>query len=263
MVSHPSESIVESAPDDTAAATRLEEPSGKRRHRLQIPAQALPGTLLLLQAYEYAVDVDHDLWDFAVELTELRRVGLTKTDCRWLICKGWAELARELAPRPGGSRRFRREMGLAFSNRDCLVLSSKGVNVVRRQVRQRGTQLLGSDAALRATWTSRPAPRWDRHRRQLRVGGKLTKQFKLPSPNQERVLMAFEEESWPPRIDDPLPPSKKIDAKQRLHDTIKNLNRNQKHRLIRFMGDGTGQGVRWEFEEEAVAAAEAMPRHPK
>ena len=57
--------------------------------------------------------------------------------------------------------------------------------------------------------------------------------------------MAFEEDGWPARIDDPLPPAKKIDAKQRLHDTIKNLNRNQKQRLIRFMGDGTGQGVRW------------------
>jgi hypothetical protein len=75
----------------------------------------------------------------------------------------------------------------------------------------------------------------------------LVKQFKLPSPNQEMILMALEEEHWPVRIDDPLPPSKKLDAKQRLHDTIKNLNRNQKQRLIRFMGDGTGQGVRWEW----------------
>ena len=97
----------------------------------------------------------------------------------------------------------------------------------------------------------RPTPRWDRDRHELRVGGELVKQFKLPSPNQEMILMALEEESWPPRIDDPLPPSQKLDAKQRLHDTIKNLNRNQKHRLIRFMGDGTGQGVRWQLIAES------------
>ena len=58
--------------------------------------------------------------------------------------------------------------------------------------------------------------------------------------------MAFEEESWPPRIDDPLPPSPNIDSKKRLHDTIKSLNRHQKQRCIRFMGDGRGTGVRWE-----------------
>jgi hypothetical protein len=32
-----------------------------------------------------------------------------------------------------------------------------------------------------------------------------------------------------------------------LHDTITTLNRHQKHRLIRFLGDGSGQGVRWEM----------------
>ena len=93
-------------------------------------------------------------------------------------------------------------------------------------------------------------PRWDRDRQEFRVGGQLVKAFKLPSPNQRMILMAFEEEGWPPRIDDPLPPHNHVDPKRRLHDTIKSLNRNQKSSLIRFMGDGTGQGVRWHLVEE-------------
>jgi hypothetical protein len=92
-------------------------------------------------------------------------------------------------------------------------------------------------------------PYWDHECHRLYVGKKLVKEFKLPSPNQGTVLMAFEEENWPRRIDDPLPPSAEIDAKTRLRSTIKSLNKNQKHRLVRFMGDGTGEGVIWELLE--------------
>jgi len=65
------------------------------------------------------------------------------------------------------------------------------------------------------------------------------------------ILTTFEEEKWPPKVDDPLPPHAEIDAKQRLHDTIKSLNRGQKRKLIRFRGDGTGQGIRWELWQVA------------
>ena len=84
------------------------------------------------------------------------------------------------------------------------------------------------------------------------MGDVLVKQFKLPSPNQETVLMAFQEEGWPPRIDDPLPPHPELDPKRRLHDTIKCLNHNQQNRLIQFHGDGTGEGVLWELLETAL-----------
>lgn len=264
VISRPAENLHEPA-SDNVAPVRVSERHVKRRVHEQIPSHVWPGLLLLLQAHEYAVDVERDRWEFAVELAELRRAGLTKADCRWLICKGWAELARELRTHTGGDRQFRLEMGLTISTRACVVLSSKGVHVAREQLRRRSEQSQSEQHSLKNALVARIAPRWDRDRHELRVGGKLVKQFKLPSPNQEMVLTAFEEEHWPPRIDDPLPPSKKFDAKQRLHDTIKNLNRNQKHRLIRFMGDGTGQGVRWEFEVEAAAAAiaDSVPRLPK
>ena len=89
-------------------------------------------------------------------------------------------------------------------------------------------------------------PHWDRDRQELRVGNVVVKQFKVPAPNQEMIIAAFEEEGWPPRIDDPLPPHPQQDSKRRLHDTINSLNRNQREELIRFLGDGSGQGIRWE-----------------
>src|SRR5207247_9758075 len=92
----------------------------------------------------------------------------------------------------------------------------------------------------------RRLPRWDSERRELRWGELVVKQFRVPAPNQETVLAAFEEEGWPRRIDDPLPPRADQDPKCRLHDTINKLNRNQQQPLIHFRGDGMGRGLHWE-----------------
>ena len=93
------------------------------------------------------------------------------------------------------------------------------------------------------------APQWDTEARELRMNGHLVKRFKWKAANQETVLAAFEEEGWPHRIDDPLPPHADQDSKRRLSDTIKCLNRKQINQLIHFRGDGTGEGVTWELVE--------------
>ena len=79
----------------------------------------------------------------------------------------------------------------------------------------------------------------------LYFAGRIVKRFPRAARNQEIVLCAFEEEGWPYRIDDPLPPSGNVDPKRRLHDTIKWLNRDHEAQVLAFMGDGTGEGVRW------------------
>jgi hypothetical protein len=88
---------------------------------------------------------------------------------------------------------------------------------------------------------------WDPEVRKLLLNGRLVKRFKWPAINQEAVLNAFQEEGWPSRIDDPLPPQPDQDSKRRLSDTIKCLNRKQTNPLIHFRGDGTGEGVVWEL----------------
>jgi len=40
--------------------------------------------------------------------------------------------------------------------------------------------------------------------------------------------------------------------RRRLHDTIKSLNRNQTKDVLRFKGDGTGEGILWEFVDGAA-----------
>jgi hypothetical protein len=216
------------------------------------------GLVQLLEAYQYACDAGCNAWDFAVEIDELRMAGLLSSDFRWLICKGLIEHARETAPGDGETRRFRTGHRLRFRRNSCFVLTIEGVEFV--------TSMLDDanwDGSRRPSWPcpgersggqnevlgSRPVlasvPVWDRDRQELRLGEVVVKQFKVPAANQERVLAAFEEEGWPIRIDDPLPPVYDQDPKIRLHDTIVSLNRNQKRPLIRFYGDGTGQGVRW------------------
>ena len=97
-----------------------------------------------------------------------------------------------------------------------------------------------------------PLPQWDTAYRQLRVGQYVVKKYRLPSPNQVSVLAAFEKEGWPYRINDPLSPQDEINTKVRLHDTIKRLNRHHKHCVIRFRGDGTGEGVCWQYVDMAA-----------
>jgi hypothetical protein len=104
-------------------------------------------------------------------------------------------------------------------------------------------------------------PRWDKENRELYVGEVLVKRFRCPAHNQEAVLSAFEEMGWQTCIDDPLPPSQGHDPKLRLHETIKSLNNRQLFRAIRFGGNGTGTGVRWERLSE-LHNGTGPPGHP-
>lgn len=232
-------------------------------------ADRIHGALqLLLEAREYAADTNRDIWDFAVEGQSLRRIGLTSADLRWLTCKGYVLHACEVTQLGEGRRSFRPCGELTFTKRTCFVLTDPGVEYTRTLLNRNSAENEQSATKTRDVSKSNCAPdanggtsgsqsnqlvpSWDCDYREIRFNGRVVKQFKLPSPNQEAILMAFSEEGWPPRIDDPLPPHPECDPKQRLHDTIRSLNRNQKNRLLRFKGDGTGQGVLWEpFENGA------------
>jgi hypothetical protein len=206
----------------------------------------------LIEAHDYARDTGRNPWDFAVEIRSLLGAGLTTSDLRCLVCKGYVEHAREVAPPGDDGRGFQPSGRLTFSRQTCFVLTETGVTLART-VHGHAALFLDLPASAGNHDGDSPAgpllPRWDGELRELRLGGKLLKGYKLPAPNQEAILAAFEEEGWPPRVDDPLPPQPEQDPKRRLHDTLKALNRHQKHQLIRFLGDGTGEGVRWELIE--------------
>lgn len=211
---------------------------------------------LLLDAQAYAEDVGRSVWDFAVEIDSLRRTGCTDSEIRWLVCKGFVRHASETTAGTAETRAFRQSRpapGLQFTIQSCFVLTPAGSQFASAALAgangpfdQPNPAAAPGEHPLDPS-PDLPRPRWDPERQELRVGDRLVKQFKVPAANQERILAAFEEEGWPIRIDDPLPPATEQDPKRRLHDTINSLNRNQKCHGLRFLGDGTGQGVRWEL----------------
>jgi len=223
------------------------------------------GIAQLAEAYQYAIDADRDVWDFAIELPNLLACGLTRSDLRWLVSKAYVEHACEITAPQDSSRQFREGLNLAFTERTCFVLTPAGA--------QFGAVALG-EGPLPALHPSvppaiehlAPAPReserpsWETDRRILRLGDCVVKWFRLPSPNQELVLAAFEEEGWPSWIADPLPPKEEQCPKRRLNDTIKCLNRNQENPLIVFHGDGKGEGVVWALTQDVATVRSGKQR---
>jgi hypothetical protein len=210
-----------------------------------VPPRLHAALLILHEAADYARELARPVWDFAVELQQLRAVGLTHSDLRWLVCRGLVEHAAEITADDQDSRVFRRTGNLTFTRRTCFVIAQ---TEARLDCPNPETPVARDELPPQQSAAARAhlLPLWDKERQELRMGELVVKQFKLPAPNQELILASFQEEGWPPRIDDPLPPQPDQDAKRRLHDTIITLNRHQKNRLIRFSGDGSGEGVRWE-----------------
>jgi hypothetical protein len=88
-------------------------------------------------------------------------------------------------------------------------------------------------------------PQWVEHDFQLWFRGELLRQFKRTAPKPIRLLTAFEEQQWVPRIANPFPGDVDYPAADQLLDTVKNLNRTLLQPLLAFEADRSRQGVRW------------------
>jgi len=217
----------------------------------------------LLIARHYSEQLGSDHWEFAVEIDQLTAIGLTPNDFRWLVRRELVEHRREVTLDGDDGRAFRATGDLTYCDRSCFVLTDLGVSIATQF--QQATMVARSDASNHngpvehlLDVPGRPnsngkctavvcIPHWDAERRELKVNGTLVKHYKWAAENQQKVLCAFEEEGWPPRIDDPLSPHEELDSKRRLADTIKCLNRKQCNSIVHFRGDGTGEGIIWEL----------------
>jgi hypothetical protein len=208
----------------------------------------------LLEVHELARAADRSDSDFAAEITSLTELGISGSVLRWLVCRGYAKCLREVTQPGDKERRFETVDNLSLNAQSCFVLSRKGMLFARAALAlgEAGSQLAQSngDSGDSTRHGNGLAPCWDARRRELRLAQKLLKRFRVPAPNQEAILAAFQEEGWPNCIDDPLPPKGDLSPQRRLHDTIKALNRkhHQKPPLIRFLGNGTGKNVVWELK---------------
>jgi hypothetical protein len=216
------------------------------------PVHALAAFRALVQAYLFAKDVALDPWEFAMEFRLLQDLGLSINEVRWLIAKSYTQHAAETTSATDTLRSFGPTGISLITDRSCFVLTENGFEFAKTLFPDLNGQWFTPFGSLSIRLPTLPEqtptilPVWNCDLREVRYNGLLVKQFKLPSPNQEAILMTFEEEKWPIRIDDPLPCNGNCDPKQRLHDTIRSLNRNQKNKLLRFKGDGTGEGILWE-----------------
>ena len=210
-----------------------------------IPWGVVPALALLVRAWYYARELQAHAWEFAVDRASLLMAGASQADLRWLALKDIIAPAVE-TDRDGKRRKSRKPARLALPNRSCFVLTDEGQPLARKMVDRFAAHGNVLTREMMAE-VVRKFPRWDKEQKQLWVGSVLVKTYARPAAAQWLVLTAFQEECWPSRIDDPLPPIENMDPVQRLHSVITRLNMGHRTNLIRFLRDGTGHGMRWEL----------------
>ena len=76
------------------------------------------------------------MWDFALESDRLYATGLTISDLRWLVAKGFAEHGQETSFYGDPHRTFRPSRGLNFVPTSCFVLTPRGAEFAGRNLKQ-------------------------------------------------------------------------------------------------------------------------------
>jgi hypothetical protein len=199
----------------------------------------------LLEGHELAASADRPTWEFAVEIATLAPLNVSHSQLRWLIAAGLAEAQRETTTDAAQQRTFKRLSSLTLPERSCLVLTELGLTRAREVGAAADSAPTGDERRSGRFPATTALPRWDAERRCLYFNRQLVKAFRVPAPNQEAVLAAFEQSGWPACVENPLG-HRDPDRKERLQQTIRALNRSRVRGLVRFRGDGRGTGVCWE-----------------
>ena len=188
----------------------------KTQLKTLLPEEARVALAPLWKAFACSQDLKIDPWEFALPLKYLMDQGVAKSDLRWLVSHGYVTFRNR-------ARRFLPSPNVAVSVGSRFMITEAGVVAAGFSVT--------SQPEIRSNCSQVPC--WDRKRRQLSFGECVIKRFRLPASNQEAILTAFENECWPPSIDDPLPYLTRQRSKRRLHETIRHLNANHQNVLLR------------------------------
>jgi hypothetical protein len=186
---------------------------------------------ILLEAFNSAGVSERDPWDFAVEIADLRAAGVTKAVLRLLIHNGLVEHEVERTT-SGNRRRFSRSGGMRFSDKSCFMLTEAGARAAR---------VPQAEPVLSTAET----PYWNDANHTLFWRGQAIDHYKSDAPYQEAVVRAFEAQGWVRSVTVALPEDPGVSPKERLHNTIQNLNRKVRPHL-RFGQEGSGSRVYWE-----------------
>jgi hypothetical protein len=83
----------------------------------------------LAEAYDYARDMQCDLWDFAIEIKALRAIGLSLDDLRWMVTSGYVKHGKEITKRSDQVRKFDLTLNSNFTDKTCFVLTDAGLRL--------------------------------------------------------------------------------------------------------------------------------------
>jgi hypothetical protein len=227
--------------------------SPKKPHQLSISDGIRAALALLRRARDCADDVEADPWDFGLEIGQLYAVGLTITDLRWMVARGFVAHADETSAHGAAHRSFAPSRGLTFLPTTCIILTHEGRVLAAAEAAAPRDDIAGTNGHSAAEAV--PRPHWDAARHELSLGNRMVKRFQVPAKNQEVILATFQKNDWPRSIADPLVDEFDVDPKIRLNDVVYRLNHKQHARLIRFHVTGRGNGVCWSLH----AAATALP----
>jgi hypothetical protein len=178
-----------------------------------------------------------------VRWPHLRDLGAGDHVLLWLIYHGHVE--HYTTPSHAEVPRLARSLTLGDSS--CFVLTRTGEAFLGRFLDYVLAEENLMEQARDMLWGGSPVPHYDPEERVLVWGRQVVKNFRQPATNQVCVLRAAEELGWPVWFDDPLPRGGGKRSQERLHDTIKALNRFQHSCVIHFKGDGTGTRIGWEY----------------
>ena len=195
---------------------------------------------LLLEGYECAWDLRASAWSFATGLSDLLAEGCSQVLLRWLMRKGYMK-ARLFEQSRSRGRDLSAIGHNAFPSGTRFVATKTGAAVARRSLR-----LLSGKVTGRGRCSScRPA--WINSRGELRFRDQTVAHLAYEESYQRTVVDAFDQRGWPKRLQDPLPRADDdgVNVKERLRNTVKNLNRQLKGSGLRFYVTGAGRLVGW------------------
>jgi hypothetical protein len=205
----------------------------------------------LVEAYERARETRQPVWDFALSFAFLQQRGLTDESLRWLWRHGYADCV-VTASRPRAAMRRNGALPLANgSKQPWVVLTTAGSWFFRiaEVASGRNGDCVQAVVAPDGDGLLPPRlPRWDADWRQLRLGEHVVKWFRRPAENQEWILASFQELNWSRLILDPLKVAPEIRSQDRLHFTIRNLNRAQKQPGVHFSASNNGRAISWQLD---------------
>lgn len=217
--------------------------SGKIDWRVFIDGKVLTTLQRIWQLQQYASQNGYEVTQLAIPYCDFVQWGHDLTQLRVLIVEGILVHLNEVPLSRNGERKVEPRDSLAINSQSSFLLSHTWQSRLGPWFSDKNSHSATSDPA-----GQKCKPVWNLHLRKLTFRDRLIKHFRCPAQNQEAILCAFEEEGWPEHICDPLPPIEACESKQRLHDAIRGLNRSQVNTLLRFGGDGTGEGVVWRVE---------------